>query len=512
MPRKTKIQLPFSWLSRYTTLVGLVLLGFVAAFFRLYQLGSLPPGLDETSARIGLQALKLSIAHPLPTLDSINGYAPLWVWLQALSIQIFGNTALALRIWPAVIGILAVLATWFWIRSWFGARTAWITAFFVAVSPWAVTLSRNGIESALLPLLVPLTLWTATRALRHPGAWQYAAFAAVLVADLLSGPIGWVLAASTIAIGTYMLPQKRSLWAFAKSHLAAAVIFAVGAGLFAFLIGTSLPAIKAMPQTLNISDSVGTTANNLVKVLSMFNIHGDENYRHNLAGEPMLNAFIGIMMIAGLLVSVSRLHQKRYRALIALTVILVLPAMFATVGVPNSSWAVGALPLIFALAGLGTSYMLELWYTTFPINSAARTTGLTAIVILMFLSAFQGYTQYFRAWAGSSAVHAVFNEGTVGIANHLGLNKFNGERYVVIPATQVPIVEYLDSRRATFRTVTIPELEAIPIATANRQFYIATSTRDDAVKVLKAKFPGGTLRPHFGFNLTEIYYTYEVAK
>src|ERR1039458_5125236 len=93
----------------------------------------------------------------------------------------------------------------------------------------------------------------------------------------------------------------------------------------------------------------------------------------------MLNAFVGTMMIAGLLVAISRLHKRAYRIVLTLALLMLIPAVLAPAGVPNSSWAVGTLPLIFALAGIGTGYMLELWYATFPINSAARATGQGAI-------------------------------------------------------------------------------------------------------------------------------------
>lgn len=514
MAKAQKVRLPFAWLGRYWTLAGLTLLTVIAAFFRFYQLTSLPPGLDETSARIGLQASHLNASNWLPPLDSTNGYAPLWVWLQAISVQLFGHSALALRIWPALLGVLAVLATWFWMRSWFGKQTAWIAALLVAISPWAVTIARNGIESALLPLLVPLTLWVGTRALRQPSIQQYTVLGAVLALDLLSGPIGVIMAAGVIAFGVWRCAKDRKLFSLPKQKAAGVGFIVAAIALLGYMVGTSLSAIKAMPQALNVVESFGALGQNFIKVLLMFNVRGDENYRHNLAGEPLLNAFVGIMMIAGLLVSISRLHQRLYQVLLALVGVLLLPAILSATNAPNSSWAVGALPLIFALAGIGTFYMLELWYKTFPINSAARTTGQVAIILLLVLSGLQAYTQYFRAWAGMAAVHAVYNEGAVQIAARLATDKPSNERYAVLPADQIPVVEYLAyDHRANYRAVTASKLESLPVANTKRSFYIAAASRDDAVKVLKLKFPGGVLRPQYSkFNQAEIYYTYEVSK
>ncbi len=513
MTKHTPPQRPFAWLGRFWTPVGLGLVALAAGFFRTFQLSSLPPGLDEASARIGVQSLGLSTTNWLPHLNAANGYAALWVWMQAISIHLFGHNALALRLWPALLGTMAVVVTWLWLRDWFGLRIAWVGAFTMAVSPWAVTISRGGVVSAIIVLLVPLTLWLGGRVLRNPGGWQYLALGGVLAVDLLSGPIGWLLAVCAIMLGLWRLVKERKLLAYSRGRAAGLAVLGAGIAALAYLVGTSLAAVTSMAHTLELVTAPATLGGNIVKVLLMFNVHGDENYRHNLAGAPMLNAFVGLMLVTGLLVGISRLHQLRYRVLLTLTLIMLLPAFLTVKGLPNSSWAVGALPLIFALVGIGTSYMLELWYATFPINSAARASGQAAIILLLALTFVQGYTQYFRAWAGSTAVYVAFNEGTVGIAEHLKTDKFSGERYVVSTTDQFPVIDYLDHGQLGYRVITTADLTALPVAGASRQFYIATSIRDDAVKVLKAKFPGGTLQPHYSsFNQVEIYYTYEITK
>jgi 4-amino-4-deoxy-L-arabinose transferase-like glycosyltransferase len=485
----------------------------VGIFFRFFQLNALPPGLDETAARVGLQSLAVDQHHLVPLLVSTNNYAPIWVYLQALSIHAFGHTALALNLWPALLGSLSVVVMWLWLRSWFDLRVAWVGAFIMAVSPWAVTMSRSGLESALLPLLVPLTLWLSARALHKPTRSSYCLLATALVVNLLSGPIGWLLTLTVLAVSLWRLRAARSLLTFNQPRLLGAGLIAIGLALLGYLLGRSWTAVKAIPHDLSLASSIGTLGHNALAVALMFNVHGDENYRHNLAGEPMLNAFLGLMMVAGLLVSISRLHRLRYRVLLMLTLVLLIPAVLTTIGVPNSSWAAGALPLIFALSSIGTAYMLELWYATFPINSAARATGQAAIILLLALSLLQGYTQYFSAWAGSTPVYAAYNEGAVEIAHHLVTDKPNGERFVVLPQEQDPVVQYLNYGNTSYKIIAPADIAGLPLATGSRDFYIVAASRDDAVKVLKTKFAGGVLHPHYSsFNLIEIYYTYEVSK
>jgi hypothetical protein len=510
------IRPPFAWLGRYSVLGSLIAVIAVGLFFRFYQLNSLPPGLYETSAQLGLQAQALLDHGTLPGLDAANSYAPLFTLLQAVAIKLFGHTALALRLWAALLGSLAVLTTWLWARAWFGARIGWLTAFLVAVTPWAVTLSRNDLPAAIMPLLVTLTLWLGTRAWRAGTTRDYLALGAALSLDLLSGPLGWLLAAGVIGTGIAQLARQHRLMGLGRARAAGVAGLAVGLATTSYLVAVSLEPLKSLPRATGLTASLSTLGSNLVKTLLMFNVRGDENYRHNLSGEPLLNVFVGIMFITGVLVGISRLHERRYRLLFALLIVLMIPAVITTVGVPNAARAVAALPLVLAFAAAGISYMLELWYATFPINSAARATGQAAIIVLLALTLFQGYTQYFQAWAGSSQVYVAYNEPAVQIARHLQTapeKKFTGQRYVVASPSEQPVVNYLNHGAVPYQALQPRELAGLPVAQTAREFLITTGSRDDAVKTLKVKFPGGILRPHYSdFNQTEIYYSYEVAK
>ncbi|HSX01274.1 MAG TPA: glycosyltransferase family 39 protein, partial [Candidatus Saccharimonas sp.] len=360
---------PFAWLGRYFEWVVLAGLLGLAAFFRFIDLTSLPPGLYTGEARIGLQALDLLHHGTLPGLDSYNQYAPLWVWLQALAVAVFGHNDWSLRVWPAVLGVLATGATWLWAKQWFTGRIAWIAALLVAVTPWSVTLSRSAMPTELIILLVPLTLWTVTEIYRRGTLGLWLAGAGLLTLSLLSGPLGWLLVASVTVLGVFQLVRRHELLRGGKARWAGLVAAALGFGLFGYLAGTSAASLSALPVALGLTAPPAIILENIARTLLMFNLRGDENFRHNFAAEPMLNAFVGLMFIFGILVSISRLHLRRYRILLLLFVILLAPAALSNTGVPNAAHAAAALPIVAVLAAVGISYMLELWYSTFPINS-----------------------------------------------------------------------------------------------------------------------------------------------
>ncbi|HUD11659.1 MAG TPA: hypothetical protein VMS08_04580, partial [Candidatus Saccharimonadia bacterium] len=252
----------------------------------------------------------------------------------------------------------------------------------------------------------------------------------------------------------------------------------------------------------------------LLKTLLMFNVTGDQNYLHNLAAEPMLNAFVGLMLVAGIIVAISRLHERRYRLLFIFFLAFLIPSVLSASTAPNAARASGALPLVLAISAVGISYMLELWYQTFPINSAARLTGQLAIIALLGLTLFQGYTQYFRAWAGTSEVYGAYNEGAVQMSAYLtSIATFKGQTIVVATPSELPVIAYLDSGGLPYTPVQATGILKLPATAGTHQFIIAASSRDTTTKALKSKFPGGILYPHYSaFNQAEIYYTYLVTK
>ncbi len=101
----------------------------------------------------------------------------------------------------------------------------------------------------------------------------------------------------------------------------------------------------------------------------------------------------------------------------------------------------------------------------------------------------------------------------VGIAGHIKTDKFSGGRFVVAPAEQFAVTDYLDYNLRGYSSVPVSGLVGLPVGAGNRQFYIEAGSRDAAMKILKVKFPGGILQPHYSdFNQVETYYTYEVTK
>jgi len=90
----------------------LIAILLIAAGLRLYQLPSLPPGLNFDEAGNGVAALDILRGEPQVWWRIGGGKEPLWPYLIALSSAILGNIPLALRLPAAVTGILTVAAVY----------------------------------------------------------------------------------------------------------------------------------------------------------------------------------------------------------------------------------------------------------------------------------------------------------------------------------------------------------------------------------------------------------------
>ncbi len=509
-----RVKPPFTWLGPFTDSLVLASACALAAFMRFYDLINLPPGLDASLASSALQAQALLAHGTIPAFDTATGYAPLWVWLQAAGIKLAGATPVALRLLPAALGTLAVIPMWFVTRQWLGRTAAHAATYTLAALPWAVTASRLGTVAAAVPLMLTLTVWLAGRAWRQPQPLRVGLLAVAALANLGFGPMGWLINGLVVAFAGGRFIHERRKPRFNAPVISGLVFGGFVLSTLVVIIATSWTNLANMPVWLGWQLQpvrwLSAVATNFLMLIGPGS--GDGNYVHNLPNQPALNSFLAISFITGLLVAVAKIKLYTYRWLIAWLVIGLLPAALTGDGGPNFSRAAVAMPAVIMLASLGISYILKLWYSTFPANSAARSVGQATIIVLIILSTALGYTQYFRAWGHTGATYAAHNEGAVRLGTNLSAAKTDGPIYVVTTASDQPIIEYL-ADGATAQYLKTDELAVLPTSSNPKQFFISATEKEPAKKLLKAKFPGGTFKPHFSpFNQVEVYYTYELSK
>lgn len=175
-------------------LLGIVFLAFL---LRIWGLSSYPAGFNADEASFGYDAYSLlktgkdQWGEPWPlTLRSFGDFKlPVYAYLTIPSVAIFGLNEFAVRLPNAILGSLAVLATYFMVIEIFGRRfslnkilinadrLALFSALILAISPWHVSLSRGAFEANLTTFFVPLGVWCFFKGIKKP---KWMGFAAIV--------------------------------------------------------------------------------------------------------------------------------------------------------------------------------------------------------------------------------------------------------------------------------------------------------------------------------------------
>lgn len=477
----------------------------LAVFFRFYKLNVLPPGLHPDEAANGLDIFRILENRDYRIIYNTNGpREALFFYIQAIFVYFMGNTILALRMAPALLGVVSVIVIFFATKAWFNRRTALITAFFMAVTPWIVIIQRDGFRASTVPLFLGLFMWFGAKAYQTKktvyfllsaiaiglGFYTYTAFSMIVVALFLGTVYMLIFRRSWISQNWKKLLLSLLVFGVVMAPLIYTTIKDPG-GSTARAGGTSF-----LNKSLNDGKPLQTLLSSTAKTLLQYNYVGDSNNRHNLDGQPLLNTFVGIMLIVGLVASFYHFKRPRYAIVIIILASMLLPALLTAEGLPHALRSIGTAVPILMLAGVGTNYLLYVWYKSFPINHLARVVGVTTICVLLGLTLIQSYRAYFIAWAQSPKTYQAYNELAVSIANYLLANyQPNQNYYVVMGGYDANPIQYLTHNKASYQLLDQQQLMNLPIEQPKQTIVIVPvgSDHDKDIEALKIKFSNGKL-------------------
>lgn len=182
--------------SQLLTLFGIVILSIA---LRFYQLGINPPSLDWDEVSLGYNAYAIlktgadEYGNRMPlSFRSFDDYKPpVYVYLAVPSIALFGLTEFAIRLPAAIIGVIAVIALYFFVlevlKNFDEQRKqliALVASFFLAVSPWHLQFSRAAFEGGIGICFLVLSLLFFFKGIKK--AYYYFLFVSFFVLSLYS--------------------------------------------------------------------------------------------------------------------------------------------------------------------------------------------------------------------------------------------------------------------------------------------------------------------------------------
>ncbi len=469
-----------------TEVIIFILIIFVASFFRLYKINTIPPGLWPDEAANGVDALKaidsgnLKIFYP-----ANNGREGLFINLQAVSIKVFGAEPWALRIVSAIIGILTVAGLYLLTRYIFNWRIAAMASFFLAISFWHVNFSRIGFRAIMLPFILVFIFYFLWRGLRNGHLKDF------FITGILSGVGFYTYFSFRIAplIGLILFWNYVSFikkdFGHSKYEHAKNQIFRGFALLVVTTILIALPLLvyfyanpgdflkrEGRPiSVFNQEQPMKELGLSTVRTLGMFNFTGDANRRHNIPGSPELALPIGLFFLVGFLKEfihwIRRKHghfSVTHTLLFSWFFVMLLPGFLSTEA-PHALRVIGVVPVVMIFAAQGfwwfINLVIRLYRTVDPHyrfdemshhREASLLVTITILTSLISLS-FWEYSRYFNIWGNDHATQNAFSQNYIDIADYLNRAKTNLSKYILVNEGDV-LVDGVPNNAQTIKFLT----------------------------------------------------------
>lgn len=442
-----------------TELIVLVIVMTVAAGFRLVGLDSAPPGLYPDEAMVGTEAQQawrtkeFKVFYPYN-----NGEEGLYANLVSLSVAAFGNTAFAIRLTSAIIGILTVLGTYFLARQLFDNwQLAAMAAFLMATGFWHVNFSRIGFRAILSPLMAVWAFYFLFKGLRTHRLWHWALaglFLGLGMYSYLAFRVMPVVAAIVIltfwwAIRTsFGHPRyaytRGQFWGNVACMVSVALVVTIPLALYFVQHPGDFTVRAAQLSVFSSEHPFSQLAINFVKQLGMFFFEGDHNWRHNISGAPVLFWPIAALFAVGLIrgfLKIGRTMRTHGHPSIPQVFLLswffigILPAAISNEGIPHALRSLIVAPAVYIIAGEGLWWLVTWarhWYDqreTYREESDIAI-SIAMIALLTALAITEAYR--YSAWAHNPITARYFNQNYVDIADRLNALPVTLRKYVVV--------------------------------------------------------------------------------
>ncbi len=451
--------------------VVLLLIVLLAAFLRLWQLDTFPPGLYHDEAYNGLDALSLvqgktfpqfyegwelyaqdahadnpSISTRFPVFFEGNyGREPLHVYLMALSIWLFGATPFAIRFVPAISGVLAVLLTYFAAKALLvpglgendtqspianlQSYTPLLAAFFLAILVPAIHFSRFGLRAMVfvpIEMLTVIFFWRGYNLSQRTPSPRHLVTGSFLAAGFFLGLGIYVYAAARLFPLLFVLFVL--FWAWRDwSHLRRNWLN-VG-GMAAVSLVTALPILLFFWRypyffvfriAYVANKGLGTVEDrpwltwllNIGRVVRGLYWQGETHLRHNLPGRPYLDPIQAILFTFGLLHTIRQKLNPRTVFLLLWLLVMLLPTIMSG-DAPHFGRMTGAAGVVAILAAIGFAWLGSVFSNQFSVISkrspiTAHRLLLTAYCLLLLGSLAFTLRDYFGRYANHPQLAADF--------------------------------------------------------------------------------------------------------
>jgi 4-amino-4-deoxy-L-arabinose transferase-like glycosyltransferase len=424
-------------LSAYT-FVALIAIIWLGTLVRVWQLGQIPPGLNFDEAKYGTDAISIVEGQGFPGFPANFGREPLFSYAVAGAFLMFGISPWAVRIVSATAGILTIPAIYILARRLWQDQPAnrreimaLLAAFMLAVLPWEFSISRMAFRAILVPLFSALAFYSLWRGMQtRRQRW-------IIVSGIFIGASLHTYQAArllpflvVIALGLFALRyRQRFSWVVKETALVGVVALIVFAPLGYYFLTHPGAFLERATQANVARNAAGTEAKldvlaqNAQLVLGMFTFSGDQDPRFNLPGKPVLDPFLAILFVGGLLISLRRIRQPQYAFILIWLIVMLLPSMLAEFA-PSYKRTVGAIPALVILLAMGFdgTWRLIGWAgnrLTSPWRPLIHWSGWGLLIAAIIVSTGLNLKDYFITWGQAGYLYTAFDAGMVTTGHYV---------------------------------------------------------------------------------------------
>ena len=450
-----------------------------AATLRLTDLPEVPAGVHYDEAANGVLAAEIGLKGERPIfITSYTGKEVFFFYLAGGMMRLLGESLFSLRLTAALVGLVTVAAVyWLGLELFRDRRVALVAAALLAISFWHLLFSHLGFRAITQPLLQTLTTAALLRGLRLDarkwliasgillGLTAYTYLAARLFPLLL------LLACLPLLTGANW--RRRWLQLFLVGGVALIVL----APLLGFFV-TNPDAFWVRITQVAPGGEVLSLGEGVVRSLEMFFLVGDPYIRFNVPERPLFDWFWGGLLLVGWMMLIWRWHILRadwQRAGVLLLLlapfIMLLPTALATNEiVPSNLRAIGLIPFIFYLPGVGLmTFIGDLGnqFKRIQLTPAVLTIGILALMV----GGLATERLYFRIWGKDTAVYYETDGDLTAIAPFLDqLDTDEKNVYVSALHYQHPTLAFLSDKYAQVKW--LPDGQAMVFPAREEAIYL----------------------------------------
>ena len=339
----------------------------IGAFFRLFRLDAIPPGLNHDTAFLAIYPIELLRgAAPLtpyfvtPSHYPI-GYETFQPLVTAMFMSVMGTTPLAAKLSTAASSLAALVLVYFLVRYLFGARTALLTSFLASVCAWHFIFARVGWHCIAVPLWETAAVFLLLAAIRTRRRALYLLAGAATAVNLATYSISRLLAAKEAALVVYLRARgviRRAT--HGRGLLLAAVVFVACSTPVILYAARNWSVFQGRARDLIVSRKVGQmgaaplVANLQKTILNMnYRANGDDFF----INEPLLDFPISLLFAVGFVICCALADRPRYGLLLLWFVTSMAPGVLSA---PNPNHNMGALVPALILAGVAAEFGVRL--------------------------------------------------------------------------------------------------------------------------------------------------------